>query len=170
MNEVAKMIWSALGAAVGWVVGEFSPAFPLVVVMVVFICADAWTAWKLDKRAHKTYPDRAKRHEAKFTSFAFGKVVTQTIPNRLALIFLAYLVEHWVAIHVTLPLSYVVTGVICFEQAWSMLENEASCRPDSESRFWRMLQRVLIDKTERHLDVTLDEFKDEKKEEADEAL
>ena len=65
----------------------------------------------------------------------------------------------------TLPLSYVVTGVICFEQAWSMLENEASCRPDSESRFWRMLQRVLIDKTERHLDVTLDEFKDDKKEE-----
>jgi hypothetical protein len=46
-----------------------------------------------------------------------------------------------------------------------MLENEASCRPDSESRFWRMLQRVLIDKTERHLDVTLDEFKDDKKDE-----
>lgn len=165
MNEAAKVIWSALGAAVGWFVGEFEPTFPLVVVMVVFICADAWTAWKLDKRAHKAYPNRAKRREAKFTSFAFGKVVTQTIPNRLALILLAYLVEHWVAIHVILPLSYVVTGVICFEQAWSMLENEASCRPDSESRFWRMLQRVLIDKTERHLDVTLDEFKDDKKDE-----
>lgn len=28
------------------------------------------------------YPERTARHEAKFTSFAFGKVVKQTIPKR----------------------------------------------------------------------------------------
>lgn len=72
-----------MGGLAGWVVAEFKPAFPLVVVAVIFILYDAWTAYKLDKRAHAAYPKRTARHEAKFTSFAFGKVVKQTIPKRL---------------------------------------------------------------------------------------
>lgn len=59
----------------------------------------------------------------------------------------------------SIPLSYIVTGVICFEQAWSIFENESSCRSDDESRIWRLLQRIMIDKTERHFDVKLDELR-----------
>ena len=140
-------------------IGEFKPAFPLAVVAVVFILYDAWTAYKLDKRVHNAYPDKTQRKQAKFTSFAFGKVVKQTIPKRLMLIILAFLAEHWVFIHVTIPLSYVVTGAICFEQFWSILENESSCRPESESRFWKLMQQIMVDKTERHLDVNLDKLK-----------
>ena len=140
-------------------IGEFKPAFPLAVVAVVFILYDAWTAYKLDKRVHTAFPDKTQRKQAKFTSFAFGKVVKQTIPKRLMLIILAFLAEHWVFIHVTIPLSYVVTGAICFEQFWSILENESSCRPESESRFWKLMQQIMVDKTERHLDVNLDKFK-----------
>ncbi|MDO4995231.1 MAG: hypothetical protein Q4E32_09565, partial [Bacteroidales bacterium] len=105
------------------------------------------------------YPDKAKREEAKFTSFAFGKVIKHTIPKRLWLIILAYIAEHWVFIHVQIPLSYIVTGVICFEQAWSILENESSCREEADSRFWKLLQKVMVDKTERHFDVNLDDLK-----------
>lgn len=142
------------GGVVGWFVAEFEPMFPLAVVAVIFIVYDAWTAYQLDKRVHIAYPDKVSREKAKFTSFAFGKVVKQTIPNRLWLIVLAYLVEHWVFSHViSIPLSYIVTGAICFEQAWSILENSASCRPESESRIWRWLQSVLVDKTQRHFDV-----------------
>jgi len=155
-----KGAFVAIGGWLGWVVGEFKPAFPLVVVAVIFIVYDAWTAYQLDKRVKAKYPDRTKRREAKFTSFAFGKVITSTIPKRLALIVLAYLVEHWVFLHVDIPLSYIVTGVICFEQAWSILENESSCRSEADSRFWRWLQRVMIDKTSRHFDVDLEELKD----------
>lgn len=149
-----------LGGFVGWFVAEFEPAFPLVIVAVVFIIYDAWTAYNLDKRVHKAYPDKTSREAAKFTSFAFGKVIKQTIPKRLWLIILAYLAEHWVFIHVTIPLSYIVTGTICFEQFWSILENESSCRKDNDSRLWKMLQRIMVDKTERHFDVKLDELKD----------
>ena len=39
------------------------------------------------------------------------------------------------------------------------IENESSCRDENESRFWKMLQRIMVDKTERHFDVTLDELK-----------
>lgn len=161
ITNLPKALFSLIGGGIGWLVAEFHNAFPLIIVAVIFIVYDAWTAYLLDKRVHKLYPERTKRQEAKFTSFAFGKVIKQTIPKRLWLIFLAYLVEHWVFIHVTIPLSYIVTGVICFEQAWSILENESSCRPESDSRLWRMLQKIMVDKTERHFDVDLSELKNE---------
>ena len=159
MNNMPKIIFAITGGAVGWIVEEFQPTFPLIIVAVVFILYDAWTAYQLDKRVHVKYPDETKRHEAKFKSFAFGKVVRQTIPKRLSLIFLAYLLEHWVFIHVAIPLSYVITGVICFEQAWSILENESSCRSEEDGHFYKVLQKIMVDKTERHFDVHLDDFK-----------
>ena len=158
-----KAIFVAIGGWIGWLIGEFRPTFPLIIVAIIFIVCDAWTAYQLDKRVKKKYPDKATR-PAKFTSFAFGKVVTSTIPKRLMLIFLAFLCEHWVFIHVNIPLSYIVTGVICFEQFWSILENEASCRDAADSRFWKLLQKITIDKTERHFDVDLKELNDEKDE------
>lgn len=153
-----KILFSIIGGGVGWVVAEFHPTFPLIIVAIIFILYDAWTAYQLDKRVHKKYPEKTKRRDAKFTSFAFGKVIRSTIPKRLWLILLAYMVEHWVFIHVSIPLSYIVTGVICFEQAWSIFENESSCRTESESRFWKLLQEIMIDKTERHFDISLDEL------------
>ena len=159
ISNIPKILFAVLGGGVGWIVEEFQPTFPLVIVAVIFIMYDAWTAYQLDRRVHKKYPDETKRHEAKFTSFAFGKVIRHTIPTRLTLIFLAYLIEHWVFIHVNIPLSYVATGAICFEQLWSILENESSCRSEEDGHFYKMLQKVMIDKTERHFDVNLDDFK-----------
>ena len=166
MENYYKVVFTALGGMLGWFVGEFHPTFPLILVAIVFIVYDAWTAYQLDGRVHKAYPDKTAREKAHFTSFAFGKVVKSTIPRRLMLIILAFLVEHWVFVHVQIPLSYVVTGVICFEQAWSILENESSCRPETESRFWKMLQRIMIDKTARHFDVNINELKKEESNES----
>lgn len=157
--KIWKITAMVCGGLVGWMIGEFKPAFPLAVVVVVIILYVAWTAFKLDKRVRTAYPDKTQRKQAKFTSFAFGKVVKQTIPKHLMLIILAFLEEHWVFIHVTIPLSYVVTGAICFEQFWSILQNESSCRPESESRFWKLMQQIMVDKTECHLDVNLNKLK-----------
>lgn len=154
-----KLLFSIIGGGVGWFVAEFHPTFPLIIVAIIFIVYDAWTAYQLDKRVHDKYPEKAKRAEAKFTSFAFGKVIRSTIPKRLWLIVLAFMVEHWVFVHVSIPLSYIVTGVICFEQAWSIFENESSCRNEEDSRFWKMLQKIMVDKTARHFDVPLDDLK-----------
>lgn len=159
-----KAAFVAIGGWLGWLIGEFHPTFPLIIVAIIFIVYDAYTAYCLDKRVKKKYPEKTTREKAKFTSFAFGKVVTQTIPKRLSLILLAFLVEHWVFIHVEIPLSYIVTGVICFEQAWSIMENESSCRNEADSRFWKWLQKIMVDKTARHFDVDLNELKDDKHE------
>ncbi len=159
-----KAAFVAIGGWVGWLIGEFKPTFPLIIVTIIFIVYDAWTAYQLDKRVKAKYPEKAKREAAKFTSFAFGKVITTTIPKRLVLILLAFLCEHWVFLHVEIPLSYIVTGVICFEQAWSILENESSCRSDNEGGFYKLLQKIMIDKTSRHFDIDLTDLKDEKNE------
>lgn len=165
MEVFWKWLTIIVGGGIGWFVGEFEPAFPLVIVAIILILYDAWTAYQLDKRVHKKYPEKTNRKQAKFTSFAFGKVITVTIPKRLWLIIMAYMVEHWVFIHVQIPLSYIVTGAICFEQFWSILENEASCRDnENESRFWRTLQKLLIDKTSRHFDIDRDDLKEYDKE------
>lgn len=161
-----KAAFVAIGGWLGWLIGEFEPTFPLIIVAIIFIVYDAWTAFQLDKRVKVKYPDKTQRREAKFTSFAFGKVITQTIPKRLILILLAYLVEHWVFLHVEIPLSYIVTGVICFEQAWSIMENESSCREEADSRFWRWLQKIMVDKTARHFDIDLNDLKENKDEDS----
>jgi hypothetical protein len=161
ITNATKGLFLLCGGVVGWIIAEFKPTFPLIIVTIIFIVYDAWTAYQLDKRVHLRYPTKTQREKAKFTSFAFGKVVKETIPKRLWVIILAYLVEHWVFIHVNIPLSYIVTGVICFEQAWSILENESSCRSENESRFWKLLQKIMVDKTERHFDVDLGDLKDD---------
>lgn len=153
-----KYIFALIGGGVGWLVELFAPTFPLIIVAILFICYDAYTAYLLDKRAKVRYPDRTQRHEAKFQSFMFGKIIRKTIPERLIVILLAFVAEKYVFVHVSLPLSYIVTGVILFEQAWSALENNSSCRSDEDSRLWRMLQRIMVDKTSRHFDVDFGEM------------
>ena len=41
------------------------------------------------------------------------------------------------------------------------------CDDASTDDTWRIMQRIMIDKTERHLDVDLDEYKDTKEEDKD---
>ena len=163
--NISRWILTLLGGAYGWFVATFQPSFPLAIVAIIFIFYDAWTSYKLDKRAKEKYPDRAGKQRGKFTSFAFGKTLRKTIPERLGLIVLAFIAETYVFIHVSIPLSYIVTGGILFEQGVSILENEASCRDDKDGRLWRMLKRILIDKTERHLDISVDEFKNKENDE-----
>lgn len=165
VSNICKAIWLAIGGVVGWLVDVFEPTFPLVIVMILFVVYDAVTAFQLDKRVRLAHPTQVKERKSKFSSYLFGKVVRETIPKRLVLILLAFLCEKYVCVHVNIPLSYIVTGVICFEQAWSILENESSCRDENEGRFYKVLQRIMIDKTERHFDIELDELKKDKKDE-----
>jgi hypothetical protein len=158
---IYKYIFLGMGGFIGWLVAEFRPTFPLAIVAIAFVLYDAYTAYQLDKRVHEVYPDKTDRKKAYFTSFAFGKVIKKTIPERLVLILLAYMAERWVFVHVAIPLSYMVTGAILFEQAWSALENNSSCRSERDSRMWRIMQRIMVDKTERHFRIDLSELKED---------
>lgn len=169
LSYCLKWLWIGVGGAIGWCVGEFSPAFPLIVTMVLFVCYDAYSAYQLDRRVHLKYPDKVKREEAKFNSFDFSKVIKKTIPERIALILLAFVAEKYVFLHVDWHLEYICTAAILFEQLLSIAENMASCN-ETDSRFWQMLKKILIDKTERHFELDLDELKDNQNKGRDESV
>ena len=153
MEKVFEYLTLAFGGIIGWFVGKFEPAFPLMIIATLFVLYDAWSAYELDKRVHIMYPKR-KREKAKFMSYKFRQVIP-TLSERFVIILLAYCVERWVFVHISVPVSYIAAGVVCAEQMLSIAENKASCRlpGDKHARVWKLLAKVLIDKTARHFDV-----------------
>lgn len=158
MDKWFDYIVMILGGVCGWFVGEFKPTFPLVIIATLFVLYDSWSAYELDKRVHRRYPTRTKRDSAKFSSYKFRQVIP-TLIERFIIIILAYCVQRWIFIDLYVPLSYIAAGVVCAEQALSIAENKASCREDGEkhARIWKWLAKILIDKTERHFDVEIQE-------------
>ena len=161
LHSIVNVTWLewlflTIGGAIGWVIGRFEPAFPLLAVAFMFVLYDAWSAYELDKRVHKAYPDKVKREQAKFVSYKFRSVIP-TMIERMVIIILAYACERWVFVHVSIPASYIAAAVVCAEQALSIAENKASCRlpGDKHARIWKILAKVLIDKTERHFDLDM---------------
>ena len=163
MEKVFEYLTLAFGGIIGWFVGKFEPAFPLMIIATLFVLYDAWSAYELDKRVHIMYPKR-KREKAKFMSYKFRQVIP-TLSERFVIILLAYCVERWVFVHISVPVSYIAAGVVCAEQMLSIAENKASCRlpGDKHARVWKMLAKVLIDKTARHFDINADELEDDLK-------
>ena len=156
-----EWITGLLGGIAGWFVGMFEPTFPLILVAIAFIIYDSWTAFELDKRVKKRYPSKKKR-PARYVSYkAWGMIPTMI--ESFIIILLMFAAQKWVFVDVYIPLCYIATGVICAVQLLSIAENKASCRQpeDRGYKFWSVLAKVLIDKTERHFDANLDELKEE---------
>lgn len=157
LTSITKWIVVTIGGMAGWFIGTYEESFPLVYIAVAFILYDAWSAYELDKRVHRVYPDKKKR-PAKFVSWkAWG--VIPTIIESFIVIILAYSVQRWVIVDFDLPLSFIATGIICAVQALSIAENKASCRVPGERgyKIWCVLSRVLVSKIERHFDINIKE-------------
>lgn len=155
MEKYSEFIISIIGGIAGWFIGMFEPAFPLIYVAVAFIVYDSWTAFELDKRVKKRYPDK-KQRPAKYNSYkAWGMIPTMI--ESFSIILLMYAVQRWVFVDFYVPLSYIATGVICGVQLLSIAENKCSCRQpgDKGYQIWEIMAKVLIDKTERHFDTDL---------------
>ena len=152
MEKVFEWLSLTFGGILGWFIGRFEPAFPLIIIATLFVLYDAWSAYELDRRVHIMYPKK-KREQAKFVSYKFRQVIP-TLTERFVIILLAYCVERWVFVHIDVPVSYIAAGVVCAEQLLSIAENKASCRlpGDKHARIWKLLAKVLIDKTARHFD------------------
>ena len=79
MEKIFEWLSLAIGGIVGWVVGKFSPAFPLIIIATLFVLYDAWSAYELDKRVHIMHPQKTKRTQAKFVSYKFRNVIPTLI-------------------------------------------------------------------------------------------
>lgn len=153
VSEIMRWIFALFGA----IVAILEPALPYIGICTLAILYDCYTAWSLGKRVRKAYPDRTSAEAKKFKSQHFGKVV-QTLIKAWAMIVLAFFIQlHIIGDSMPVDLTKVAAGAICFWQLWSILENESSC---NGAKWAQVLQKILVDKTERHFNVDLDELKD----------
>ena len=161
MNRNFGVISAFAGGIAGWAMSTFKDAFVLVLIAIAFIIYDSWTAYELEKRVKKRYPSK-KRRPAKYASYKAWKMIPTMIES-FTLILLMFAAQKWIFVDVYMPLSYIATGAICGVQLLSIAENKCSCRTPQDKGYvvWKVLAKVLIDKTERHFDTDLSDIKKE---------
>lgn len=146
-----KTLFSALG---GVVLSVALPVVPYASVCTLMVLADAATAWRLGRRAAAA---SGRADAGKLRSSRLGRMFA-TLGRVYVLLLLARAMQ---AVIIEpdwgLDLVRIMAAAVCLWQALSILENEASCRG---ARWARIARRWLIDKTERHTGIPLDELRD----------
>jgi len=156
MGEIIKTIFSLAGKAIlgffGAILAYLEPTIPFILICTLAVIYDCVTAFKLSKRVSKKYP---KSSDGKFKS-SYARRIFNTILKIYALVILAYLIDDYIFPFWDLYLANIVAGVFCFVQVWSILENESS---ENNNRWAKTLQKIMVNKAERHFDIDLGEFK-----------
>lgn len=123
----------------------------LVVVCTLAVLLDCISAISLARRVKKLGKGSGKATSEK------GLKILNTLLTIYSLIMFAYLLDMYVVTMLELYLENIVAGIFCFWHLWSILENQSSA---NNSRWAKVLQKILVDKAERHFDVDLKEFKE----------
>lgn len=149
-ERLYQMIFSAISA----VATALSPTLPYILLCTAAVLFDCFTAWQLDKRVRKAFPEQTTTNAGKFKSSHFGSVLLTLLQVYALLVF-----AHFLHIYVTESLHFhamkLAAGLVIGWQAWSCLENMSSC---NGAAWAKVLQQVMVDKTERHFDVDLSEL------------
>ena len=161
MNETSFSIKYFGGFLTALICNAFLTIAPLAILCFVLVIIDCITSWRLACRL------RAQgKSSGKFRSDKFGRAVIEmsiVIP-------VALLIAHFVQLYIfegsNFHLPQITAGVICFWQIWSILENMSS--GGREAVWAKALQKIMIDKAERHLDIDLTDFKQNNDEKANE--
>ncbi|MDE6702955.1 MAG: hypothetical protein K2K00_04680 [Muribaculaceae bacterium] len=131
------------------------PVVPYGAICTAMIVADLLSARMLARRVRRRAAAGATCEALKFSSRRFGATVV-TLVKTYALLLLAHGVDVVIIDDAPLSLLRFCAALICFWQLWSILENESSA---NSSTWARIAQRILIDKTERHLGIDLRDLK-----------
>ena len=147
-TERIYQILFSVGSAVAT---ALSPTLPYILLCTAAVLADCFTAWQLDKRVRKAYPEQTSRNSGKFKSSHFGSVLVTLLQVYMLLIF-----AHFLHVYVTESLQIhalkLAAGLVIGWQLWSCLENMSSC---NGAKWAMVLQQIMVDKTERHFDIDL---------------
>jgi len=142
------------------VIGAFfsylKPTIPFVLICLFATILDCYSAYALSRRVRIKNP---RANDGKFKSKYASKVFS-TIIKAYALIALAYLIDT-VIMPSGMYLPNIVAGMFCFVQIWSFLENESS---ENSSKWAKVMQRIMVNKAERHFDVPIQDILSDKNE------
>lgn len=112
---------------------------------------DIFSAYMLSRRVHKLHPDKS---DGKFKSeYKYRVMIT------LAAVFIVLILAAYVDMDVRraddqLAVRWAM-GIFLFYEGWSCLENWSS---ENENPLARALQRIMVNKAERHLNVPLSDI------------
>ncbi|MBQ3325472.1 MAG: phage holin family protein [Muribaculaceae bacterium] len=150
-ENLRRLFFTAMGA----VGTALAPTLPYILLCTAAVLGDCLSAYLLARRVKKAYPDEADRETGKFKSYHFGKTLWTLLCVYALLIF-----AHFLELYVTESLPFnalkVAAGAVIFWQGWSILENCSSC---NGAKWAQLLQKIMVDKTERHLDIDLSDLK-----------
>ena len=143
-------------ACLGAVLAYLAPTFPFALVCIGAVGIDCWTAFRLARRVKKKYPHGSA--DGKFKSRHALKML-----DTLCVVYMCITLAYSIELHIVTAKWYlpnIVAGVFCLVEVVSILENESSCNGE---KWAKVLQRILADKTARHLNMNINDLdKDEK--------
>ena len=157
MRETIIKYLIAVGSAS---IAFIEPTFNFLYAIVAVITIDCFSAYNLNRRIKKKYPNYAT---GKFESKKALKVI-YTIGKVYGVILIIWFIEKNIINDLSFDVTKYVAASFCFIELLSVLENESSCN----NAWWaRLLQKVLVDKTKRHfdIDIDIDQLKKEQEEE-----
>jgi hypothetical protein len=150
MGNPVKFFGTVLSGAVS---AAFNDVLPLAILALLFVVADCVSAFRLSRRVHKKGCNDGKRGSCgKFKSHKVRKTVLElavVIPSGLMM---SFWTQEYLFDGLDVRLPEIFAGIVIFWQLYSILENESSC---NDAKWAKVLQKIMIDKTERHFDVDL---------------
>ena len=139
----------------GAVWGLVEPTIPFAGICLFAILLDCLTAWRLGKRVKMQNPE-AKTDDYKFRS-NYARRMFYTLCVVYACTVLGWLIDTRMFPFADLYIASFISGGFCLVQLLSILENESSC---NEAGWAKVLQKVLVNKAARHLDISEDDLQD----------
>jgi len=156
MQNIIKIIGQTIFLAIA---SAFNEIYPLAILAFLFVIADCITAFRLSRRMRRNGCTRnGKTSCGKFKSSKMRKTVFELIIVIPFGLMLAYWVQKYIFYGNDIHLPQIFAGIVIFWQLWSILENESSC---NNEQWAKILQKIMVDKTERHFSVDLSELKKE---------
>lgn len=146
-----------LTISISGIVGFFEPTLPFAGVLFFAIVLDCLSAFDLSRRLKKKYPERVT---GKFRS-EYALKMLKTFFQMYSIILLVFFVEAYVIPMHQFNLTNYTAASCCAIQLWSILENASS----ENKKIWaKVLQKIMVNKAERHFDIKLDLDKKEEEE------
>ena len=129
------------------------PTVDTVLLCFIFILFDVYSAWDLSRRIKKKY-DLKDSDVGKFVSKKALKSFNTVI--KLIVVILGSNIIDRLILKEPIGLTSYIAAVFCFYMLWSVIENFSS---ENDSRWAQLVQKIMINKASRHLDVNLEEIK-----------
>lgn len=153
INSILSHASRSIAFIAGAVIGVIEPAMPYMVICFFAIVLDMISAWRLSirvKQKHNTGDGKLKSLHVRKVFLDFMVIC--------ALIVLCYYIDKEIIVVIeNLYLANVVAAGFALNQVLSILENESSC---NGATWAKGLQKILVDKTSRHLGINLTKKED----------